>query len=276
VFDDAFTSQTEVDGWCILDDGKDTLRVGYVAVVDPASALAVLPDKGLSAAKVLNIGPTLGWAEAFTLAKRGGEEQNRTYGSIAATGFRRADPNSPLYGGLNVLEFGFSMEQPFEHLSNLQFELAVDANGDGVPEAFMVGADLSTFVDTDPGQYAAFQFNAAGGGFVDWLVNTWDFNDRTLILPFTLATDPQFPGFLPEKFDYVLVVTDRQGNQDVQRGSVDLSKEIVPDVNSFGVEPGDHVDVNFSGPSGTSLWLLQNNIPLLQQELSVHVAKKKK
>jgi len=42
----------------------------------------------------------------------------------------------------------------------------------------------------------------------------------------------------------------------VQHGTVDLSKEIVPDINSFGVEPGGTVHVNFSGPSGASLWLL--------------------
>ena len=96
-----------------------------------------------------------------------------------------------------------------------------------------------------------------------------------MILPFTLATDPRFPGFLPEKFDYVLTVTDRQGNQDVQHGSVDLAKEIVPNVNSFGVDPGDHVDVGFSGPNGTSLWLFQNNIPLAQPGMSVYIAKKK-
>jgi minor extracellular serine protease Vpr len=271
VFDDAFESQTEVDGWCVLNDGKDNLRVGYVAVVDPASAMVVLPDKGFSSAKVQNFGSSLGWAEGFTLAKVGGEEQDRTYGSIAATGFRRADPNSPLYGGLKVLEFGFVMEKPFEHLSNLQFELAIDANSDGRADAFMVGTDLSTFTTADPGQYAAFQFNAEGDGFLDWIVNTWDFNDRTLILPFTLEADG---GFLPQKFEYVLTVTDREGNQDVQRGSVDLAKEIVPDVNSFGVEPGDHVDVGFSGPSGTSLWLFQNNVPLAQPGLSLHIAKK--
>lgn len=271
VFDDAFVSQTEVDGWCILDDGSDTLRVGYVAVVDPASGVVVLPDKGFSSVKVRNIGPALGWAEGFTLAKLGGEEQNRTYGSIAATGFRRADANSPLYDGLDVLEFGFVMERPFEHLSNLQFELAIDTNGDGTPEAFMVGTDLSTFVDTDPGQFTAFQFNAAGQGFIDWFVNTWDFNDRTLILPFTLQSSG---GFLPDKFDYTLTVTARDGRQDVQHGSVDLSKELVPDVNSFGVEPGGNVDVGFSGPNGTSLWLLQNNISLAQPALSLHINKK--
>jgi minor extracellular serine protease Vpr len=273
LFDDAFVSQTEVDGWCILNDGKDTLRVGYVAVVDPASSLLVLPDHGFSSVKVRNFGPALGWAEGFTLAKLGGEEQNRTYGSIAATGFRRADPQSPLYGGLDVVEFGFVMERSFEHLSNLTFELAIDANRDGEPEAFMVGTDISTYVDTGPGQFAAFQFNADGDGFVDWLVNTWDFNDRTLILPFTLQSSD---GFLPTKFDYVLTVTTSNGEQDVQRGSVDLAKEIAPDVNSFGVEPGGSLNVDFTGPNGTSLWLLQNNISLTQPALSLHIAKRRR
>ena len=37
VTDDDFFSQSEVDGWCLLSDGKDTLRVGYLAVVDAAS-----------------------------------------------------------------------------------------------------------------------------------------------------------------------------------------------------------------------------------------------
>jgi minor extracellular serine protease Vpr len=280
IFDDAFVSQTEVDGWCILSDGNDTLRVGYVAVVDPASSVVVLPDHGFSSVKVRNFGPSLGWAEGFTLAKLGGEEQNRTYGSIAATGFRRADPNSPLYGGLNVLEFGFAMERSFEHLSNLEFRLDIDVDADGQADFAMIGADFSTFVDADPGQYAAFQFPLLPNGeldfkngFPDWFVDTWDFNDRTLILPFTLESDD---GFLPEKFDYVLTVSDRQGNDDIQRGSVDMSKEIVPDVNSFGVEPGDHVEVGFTGPNGTSLWLLQNNISIAQPALSLHIAKKNK
>jgi hypothetical protein len=272
VFDDAFTSQTEVDGWCVLSDGKDTLRVGYIAVVDPASGVLVLPDNRFEDVRLRNLGPSIGWAEGFTLAKLGGEEQDRTYGSIAATGFRRADPNSALYAGLDVLEFGFVMERPFEHLSNLEFELAIDSNQDGQPDSFMVGTDLSTVFDVDPGQYAVFQFDAAGDGFLDWFVNTWDFNDRTLILPFTLASSG---GFLPDTFDYVLTTTARDGEQDVQRGHVDLSKEIVPDVNSFGVEPGESMDVGLTGPNGTSLWLLQNNIPLAQPALSLHVNRKK-
>jgi len=267
VFDNALMSQTEVDGWCVFDDGKDSLRVGYLAVVDPASSVAVLPGQGLHSVKVRNFGPSLGWAEAFTLAKLGGEQRNDSYGSIAATGFRRGDP--ALYAGFKVLEFGFVMERSFEHLSNLRFTLEIDTNADGQSDATLIGTDLSDFIDQDPGEFATLQFDAAGGGFIDWApITSWDFNDRTLILPFTLATDG---GLLPEKFDYVLTVRARNGEEDVQRGSVDLSKEIVPDLNSFGVEPNGSVDVNFTGPTGTSLWLLQNNIPLLQPGLSVHI-----
>ena len=78
--DDAYVSQTEVDGWCVLNDGKDSLRVGYIAVVDPASSVAVLPDNGLNDVKIQNFGPGFGWVEGFTLAKLGGEQQNRSNG----------------------------------------------------------------------------------------------------------------------------------------------------------------------------------------------------
>jgi minor extracellular serine protease Vpr len=273
VYDNALSSQTEVDGWCVFSDGKDSLRVGYLAVVDSASSVVILPDKGFSAARVRNFGPALGWAEAFTLAQVGGEERDDTHGSIAATGFRRADP--AFYFGLNVLEFGFVLERSFEHLSNLNFLLEIDSNADGTTDAYLEGTDLSDYVDQDPGVFATLQFNAAGSGFIDWApIVTWDFNDRVVILPFTLASDPMFPGFVPDKFDYVLTVTARNGDQDVQRGSVDLAKEIVPDVNSFAIEPKDSVDVSFTGPSGTSLWLLQNNVPLTQPALSLYFEKK--
>ena len=207
MFDNACVSQTEVDGWCILSDGKDTLRVGYVAVVDPASSVVVLPDKGFSGAKVRNFGPSLGWAEGFTLAKLGGEEQNRTYGSIAATGFRRADPNSPLYGGLGVLEFGFAMERSFEHLSNLEFDLRIDVDGDGQADLAMIGTDISKFVDAVrvSTRHSSSRSCQRRPGFRERLHRLagrhLGLQRRTLILPFTLDTSAQFPGYLPEKFE---------------------------------------------------------------------------
>jgi hypothetical protein len=46
-----------------------------------------------------------------------------------------------------------------------------------------------------------------------------------------------------------------------------MSKEVVPDLNSFGVEGKDKINVNMTG-SGTSLWLFQNNPWIGQTGLS--------
>lgn len=270
-YDSGIISQSEVDGWCVLSDGKDTLRVGYIAVVDAASTVMVLPAARLSGAKVINPGPALGWAEAFTLAKLGGEEQNRTYGSIAAVGFRRA-PNPARYAPFDVLELGFVLERHFEHLSNITFELGIDTDADGSDDLFLIGTDLSNLISTeDPGQFVTAQIGAEDA-FIDWEANDWDYNDRTLFLPFTLASNG---GMVPDRFDYTLTVTTPDGEQDIQHGSVDLAQEIVPDVNSFAIEPGDSIDVGMQGPNGTLLWLLQNNAPIGQSTLSLHFSKKK-
>ena len=263
VFDNGSVSQTEVDGWCVLNDGKDELRVGYLAVVDPASGVFVTPNFGLKSATVRNLGPAIGWAEAFTLAKIGGENLNGTINSISAVGFRRADPAAY---GFNVLELGVAMERPFTHISNLIFDIFVDTNGDGTPDVELLAIDLRLLVPTAPfGTFVTAQFDATGAGFLDWQVATWDFNDRTAILPFTFASDG---GLLPEKFDYTMNVLNLSDDtQDVQNGSIDMSKEIVPDLNSFGIEPKDSIKVNMTG-QGTSLWLFQNNHSIGQTGLS--------
>ncbi len=255
IADDGIVSQTEVDGWCVFNDGTDELRVGYIAVVDPASGVFVTPNRGLQSATVRNLGPALGWAEAFTLAKLGGETLNGTLNSIAAVGFRRADPAA--YGA-NVLELGVATEKPFTHLSNLIFDIFYDTNGDGVPEGELLAIDMRYLVPTAAlGTYVTAQFDAAGAGFIDWEVRTWDFNDRTAILPFTFVSDG---GIVPEKFDYTMTVINASDDtQDVQHGTVDMSKEIVPDLNSFGVGPKDKIEVNMTGVEGKSLWLFQNN-----------------
>jgi hypothetical protein len=271
VFDDAFSSQTEVDGWCELSDGKDKLRIAYVAVVDAASAVLTLPGRKLRSVNLFNIGPALGIAEGFTLAKLGGTaEEGGTAASISAVGFRNADP--ALYFGLPTLEFGIALGKPYEHLSTFEFDMLIDTNGDGVEDVILIGVDLSAFDPTvDPGAFVTAQFSAdpEGPAFIDWFVSTWDHNDRTLILPFTLEDGG---GLLPSKFDYQLITFAGDGTQDVQEGSVDLANEIVPDLNSFTVDPGGNVNVQMTGPSGYSLWLLQNDIPFGQVGLSYTVA----
>jgi hypothetical protein len=254
VVDDGLVSQTEVDGWCVFSDGKDSLRVGYIAVVDPASSVFVTPKPGFHGATVRNLGPSLGWAEAFTLAKVGGEELDRTFNSIAAVGFRRADPLAYL---ANVLEIGLATERPFTHASTLIVDTLIDTNGDGVSDGELLAIDLSYLVSgSAPGTYITAQFDSTGAGFIDWQVRSWDYNDRALILPFTFASDG---GVVPEKFDYTMYVINGSDNsQDVQHGTIDMSKEVVPDANSFGVDAKDKIEVNMTGV-GTSLWLFQNN-----------------
>lgn len=273
VFDDALASQTEVDGWCELSDGKDKLRIAYIAVVDAASAVLTLPGRKLRSVNVLNAGPALGTAEAFTLAKLGSEGSEGGPGAkISAVGFRTADPSR--FFGLPVLEFGIALAKPFEHLSTFEFDLFIDTNGDGTEDLVLIGVDQSLLLGLAPGAFVTAQIplpDPNGLGFVDWLINSWDHNDRTLILPFTL--DPF--GFLPPKFDYTLVAFAGDGSVDVQTGSVDLANEIVPDLNSFTVDPGGKVNVQMTGPSGYSLWLLQNDIPLGQVGLTFNAGPKK-
>jgi hypothetical protein len=163
---------------------------------------------------------------------------------------------------LNVLEFGVATEEAFNHLSQRRFSMQIDTNKDGVAEYEIVGTDLSEFQDVDPGTFITAQFdNTTGDGALDWDVRTWDYNDRAFTLPFTLKSSG---GLLPEKFDYVLTLSDGKGGTDTQRGSVDLSTEIIPDLNSFSIGAGEKVDITTTGGKGLSLWLLQNN-PLFGQ-----------
>jgi len=265
IADDGLSSQTEVDGWCVFSDGKDELRVGYIAVVDPASSVFVTSGPGLHKAIVRNLGPALGWAEAFTLAKLGGEQLDRASNAIAAVGFRRADP--AIFGG-DVLELGVSTERPFTHISNLIYDWLIDVNNDGTPDIEIAALDYTYLnSDADPGTFVTAQFDlATGDGFIDWQVLTWDYNDNIAILPFSL---PTYNGLVPEKFSYELhLINTADNSEDVQHGKVDLSKAVVPDLNSFGVDARDKIEVNMTG-KGTSLWLFQNNPAQQQTGLSV-------
>jgi hypothetical protein len=253
-FDNASVSQTEVDGWCVLSDGTDTLRVGYIAVVDAASGMVLSPGSGSFGVDIRNKGPAIGFAEGFTLANSGGEGADNTYSSISHLGYRRGDETA---FGLPVIEFGISVDQRYEAVANLQIELFLDTDRNGTDDVQLIATDLSAF---DPnavlGTYVTAQFVVGNGGFLDWIVGGWDFNDRVLILPFTLEAGD---GLVPESFNYRLVATDRQGRVDVQTGSIDLANEVVPDLNSFGLAKGDSVHINVTGGEGEVLWLFPNN-----------------
>ena len=267
VFDNALSSQTEVDGWCVFSDGKEQLRVGYIAVVDPASNVFVTSFPAKKKAVVRNLGPAVGWAEAFTLAQPDGVVLDRS-SNASAVGFRRADVN--IYGG-KVLELGVAAKRPFTHISNLMFDFLVDSNNDGTPDVEVIAIDYSYLNSSaSPGTYVTAQFDlATGNGFIDWQVLSWDFNDNTAILPFTLASDGNLLGLLPDKFSFELHTVNMSDSSelDVQHGVVDLTKEVIPDLNSFGVSAKEKIEVNMSG-SGNTLWLFQNNQALQQTDYS--------
>jgi subtilisin family serine protease len=254
IFDNAIESQAEVDGWCVLDDGRDTLRVGYLAVVDSASRMEVQKRPG-NIERVRNKGPAVGFAEAFTFVSKSSTSQRGTYASIDALGVRRADP--ALFAGAAVLELGLRVDEPWEHISNLEIDVFLDANKDGTDDIQLQVRDLSAYFDVDPGtDYVTAQFSATAG-FLDWIVG-WDFNDKVVSLPFTLASDTVFGGLVPDSFSYRLVLRSRDGTVDEQTGEIDLADEVVPDLNSFGLAAGEEVDISKTG-NGRLLWLFPNN-----------------
>jgi minor extracellular serine protease Vpr len=273
LFDESSISQTEVDGWCELSDGKDTLRIGYLAVVDPASGIQASGKQ--SVVDIRNSGPAGGMAEGFTLVGSGGKGAKHTYSSISKLGVRRGDPN--LYLGFPVLEFAVTVDESWEHISNLTVDLLLDVDKDGVPDVELVAADWTTFEPPPPdgaaiiGTYLTAQFNAKGG-FLDWGVSTWDFNDRVVILPFTTVAGG---GLVPDSFNYTLTLTDRQGAQDVQTGTIDMANEIVPDLNSFQLDRGEKVSTSVTSGKGKMLWIFPGN-PARDQEDTVQVDSKPK
>ena len=117
--------------------------------------------------------------------------------------------------------------------------------------------------------------SAVSKGFLDWLpITTWDYNDRVIILPWSMTTYPApFDGLVPRAFSYRMVLSDRQGNTSTQTGSVNLDNELVPNLNSFVLAKGESAKIDVCGPGdGDMLWLFPTNNEWYQDGLVTHVA----
>ncbi len=258
IFDDASMSQREVDGWCVLSDGTDSLRVGYIAVVDSASGMVLAPGGGSFGVDIFNKGPAFGVAEGFALVGSGGTGAENTYSSIAHLGVRRGDP---AVFGEQVIEFGLALDHIVVHPYNLDVDIVLDVDRNGTDDVRLRARDWTNVQPTPPavlGTYLTTQQPVPAGANpgLNWIVTTWDFNDRVLVLPYTLQASG---GLVPESFNYRLEVRDGQGNTDVQTGSVDLNALPVADLNSFALERGERVHVDTLGAAGNVLWLFPNN-----------------
>jgi len=256
-FDQGAFSQTEVDGWFLFDDGTDQLRVGYHGVVDPASRM-IVSAAGRNGIRVFNSGGALGPAQGFTLIGSDGLLLNNTANAIDQFGFRTADDGS----GNPLVLFGVATERPWESMSDLEFDINIDADDDGVFETTLVAADLGLLQGGDPSGQVATAVFGPGGGFLLFIADG-DLNDQSGVLPFFIHDAFDLPlGFLPPgdtDFAYQLVTFDvRNGSFDVQEGSVDLAAEIGLDNPSFALAPGTAQTVS-PAASGQVLWLFQND-----------------
>jgi subtilisin family serine protease len=259
VVDNASLSQSEIDGWCVLNDGTDTLRVAYLGVVDAASR-TIVHAGNRNQLGVVNFGPAPSLAEAFTWVQDNGDvpDAEGTKAGLYRVGYRTGDPS--LFSDEPVLEFGIAMDTQWEHVSDLKFDFFLDTDNDGTDDLHLVAADLSTLVDDiAAGDFVTAQFDVGGDGNLDWLVTTWDFNDRVVILPFTKRGGTL--GRVPAQFKYRLEVTGPDGSVDVQHGAIDTRKEIGLDLNSFSVDPFDNTSIRVTRGAGILMWLYPNDTP---------------
>lgn len=270
-FDDGFFSQTEVDGWFVFDDGVDTLRVGYLAAVDPASNVNVRTKRDPSKLTIRNTGKSLGWVDGFTLAGRNGLVLSNTPNAIDKFGFRTNN-----FSGIDVVEFGISTDRRWESLSPYEYDLYLDTDQDGSPDYILVAADLGYLLGGGANGFVVTALlNLSTGDFFLEYFALADLNDVAAILTVDRYNDvTDSLGFLATgdtTFDYELYTFDiRDDSFDVQVGSVDLANEIVPDLNGFGLNPGQSVNINLTGGSGNMLWLFQNNSWFAQTTVTAH------
>ncbi|MEM6639412.1 MAG: S8 family serine peptidase [Pseudomonadota bacterium] len=248
---------SDIDGWCLLSDGIDTLRIGYIAARDSASSVEIVSAN--ESMTVVNAGPARGRASAFELA--GVTSTGDATRTIGALGYRRST-----ILGVPVLQLALALNEGWETPAHVSVEMRIDAGGDGLFERILWAGDWS-LLRFDPGTYVTGVFKpddeqrpAFGTGYTDWFTEDIDFNDQVMMLPFSLL--PQFGlSFIkpPDtSFDYQLRVYSRDGTFAEQIGTIDFGSsapDSLPDLLLNGGE-----SVTLAAPqSDTLLWLMPGN-----------------
>ena len=251
--DDNFFSQAEVDGWFVFESSSDTLRVGYMAAVDPGAGVAatgVLNNVVLS-----NNAGTDGVAEGFGLIGQGDGTEPF---SLSKLGVRSHD----LFG-FPVIEFGVQTGASWPTFSPYEIDIWIDDDPDTDCDGFghetvIVAADLGLLLGGDPsGTIATGVFNLCDGSFPLDFFAGMDYNDSVGVLTddwslvFPYDGDGVF-NYEAYSFDYYTSGLDFLG------GSVDLGSLPSVDVPSVLVEAGTAAGLEANG-EGQMLWLFPNN-----------------
>lgn len=255
--DEAFFSQTEVDGWLELDDGDLDLRTGVLAVVDPAAAVeteVLRRDQRQTELAVANPSDTVGLAHAFTLIEDGDDVGGVTEALGARTG---------VISGFDVVQLGLATDA-WESLSSRETQILLDVDPATGFDYALVAVDLGLIQGLPPtGNVVTALFDlATGAGTLQWFVDG-DYHNRVQTL--TVDRFPPF-GFLEEdagqRFDYLAATFDRGALVGLQEGHVDLARNVDGRDNpSLSLPPGAAGTLEFPAQDRREvLWLYPNNL----------------
>lgn len=251
--DPGFFSQRESDGWIVLTnqgDSDDVMRVGLMAVVDPAATVAAAGGAG--AVNLTNDGPSSGPAEGFTSVGVPPAD------SLAEVGYRTADAGD---GPYRTIDFGMALSTAWSSPSAQEVDIFLDVDEDGVDEYVLVAADLGLLLGADPeGVLATALFDLElGGGFLLYIADG-DLNDRVAVLPADLTGDFGFLADGDSTFTMTVAVFDQLGLSGLSDPiAVDLGTEITSaDGLSVSMAAGAATEVDVDG-TGDTLWLFANN-----------------
>ncbi|MBX2847726.1 MAG: S8 family serine peptidase [Acidiferrobacterales bacterium] len=256
-FDASANSQSEVDGWFVLEDqsSNETLRVGYMAVVDPAAGGRAF--NSYNSVGFYNAGGSNTYAEGFTLAGIANGEGDKSH-DIDAFGYRTG---VNLFGGA-AIDFAFTSKGAWSAHGPLAILLDIDSDEDGVFETTIQVADFA-------GGNAPFDGNVENvifpGGYNLGPTDV-DFNDRVLIARYLIDRNGLAPdvGFLDAgdtDFNYSLrILNVFTGEDSVLSGTVNLEQEVTVETNSFVLpRDGSFNSALTSDQGGQMLWLYQQN-----------------
>jgi subtilisin family serine protease len=230
--DNAFQSQRDINGRIHIDGPGGTLVVGYVAAVDPASAMTTAGTKSIGTqvdVLVSNPSSTVGVVDAFTHTGGG-------VGSIAAVGVRTGNID-----GFDVVEFGIAStpDARWEALSSYETDIFLDTNQDGSPEYVLVAADLGYLSGgLANGQVVTALYDLVNGGALLEYFVTGDFNDHAQVLTVDRFDDFGFLDANDATFDYLVAQFDlRTGLIGMAEGAVNLRTQADGHSNFSGALP---------------------------------------
>lgn len=276
----------ETDGFLTLTQtgsGGDVLRVPFLIVPIPRSQVMLKGNpQSLTNGMALtfaNKGLRTSGVDVFQFGVKNPVEsllpgESSAWLNIRYTGARAYD-----VGGLGrILEFGVANYGPRSSSSNMQTDILIDVNGDGIPDYDVVVADLGVLTGgAIGGQMVSAVFNLANGhGFLEFFVDSennvaWE-TAPILLDDLNALGGPTIDNTNPS-FSYFVVTTDLQtGFADVSGNAMfnAIAPAIDVNVNSFLLAAGTSgtIGVLGNGPGGL-LVLLENNVGGTSQSLVI-------